>query len=140
MAPEPSRITIGTDPSGMPRRPPETGRRRRGGPPPAPSRPSAGAPQQSGRDMPTAIAVGLVLAAAFGGAAEAWAADAEAGASVAAVAAMDAPAASEVEVAEEEAVDRLSGDRVVGLRPDTARRAAPFGDPLRSPEVRPPRR
>jgi phosphatidate cytidylyltransferase len=65
IAHEPSRITIGTDPSGMPRRPPETGRRRRGGPPPAASRPSAGPPPASGRDMPTAIAVGLVLAAAF---------------------------------------------------------------------------
>ncbi|MCB0967838.1 MAG: phosphatidate cytidylyltransferase [Ilumatobacter sp.] len=65
VAPEPSRITIGTDPSGMPRRPPETGRRRRGGPPPSAARPSAGPPASSGRDMPTAIAVGLVLAAAF---------------------------------------------------------------------------
>jgi len=65
IAPEPSRITIGTDPSGMPRRPPEQGRRRRGGPPPSAARPSAGAPPSSGRDMPTAIAVGLILAAAF---------------------------------------------------------------------------
>ena len=59
IAAEPSRITIGTDPSGMPRRPPETGRRRRGGPPPSASRPSAVTPPPSGRDMPTAIAVGL---------------------------------------------------------------------------------
>jgi phosphatidate cytidylyltransferase len=63
--PEPSRITIGTDPSGMPRRPPEAGRRRRGRTPPTASRPSAGPPQSAGRDMPTAIAVGLLLAAVF---------------------------------------------------------------------------
>jgi phosphatidate cytidylyltransferase len=65
---EPSRITIGTDPSGMPRRPPaQSGGRRRGGPPPSPGRkqPGPGAPSPSGRDMPTAIAVGLLLAAAF---------------------------------------------------------------------------
>ena len=64
---EPSRITIGTDPSGMPRRPPAQAGRRRGGPQPGPrrSRPSAGAPAPSGRDMPTAIAVGLLIAAAF---------------------------------------------------------------------------
>ena len=64
---EPSRITIGTDPSGMPRRPPVQQGRRRGGPPPGPgrARPSEGAPPRSGRDMPTAIAVGLLLAAAF---------------------------------------------------------------------------
>ena len=61
---EPSRITIGTDPSGMPRRPPQQGRRR-GGPPPSASRPSAGPPPSSGRDMPVAIAVGLAIAAAF---------------------------------------------------------------------------
>jgi phosphatidate cytidylyltransferase len=62
---EPSRITIGTDPSGMPRRPAPTTRRRRGGPPPA-SGPRPGAPSQAGgRDMPAAIAVGLLLAAAF---------------------------------------------------------------------------
>ncbi len=59
---EPSRITIGTDPSGMPRRQPPSGRRRSGQSPRA-----AGAPvsRSSGRDMPAAIAVGLVLAAAF---------------------------------------------------------------------------
>jgi phosphatidate cytidylyltransferase len=66
---EPSRITIGTDPSGMPRRPPAQAGRRRGGPPPGPgrsrSRAAPGAPAPSGRDMPTAIAVGLLLAAAF---------------------------------------------------------------------------
>jgi len=64
---EPSRITIGTDPSGMPRRPPAPAGRRRGGPPVGPRRsrvPSA-APAPSGRDMPAAIAVGLILAAAF---------------------------------------------------------------------------
>ncbi len=64
---EPSRITIGTDPSGMPRRQPPSGRRRGGGPPPrvapAPSSPSS--PRGSSRDMPAAIAVGLGLAAAF---------------------------------------------------------------------------
>jgi phosphatidate cytidylyltransferase len=63
---EPSRITIGTDPSGMPRRPPEAGRRRKGARgPQAPVRPSGAPPQQSGRDMPAAIAVGLLLAAVF---------------------------------------------------------------------------
>jgi phosphatidate cytidylyltransferase len=65
VAAEPSRITIGTDPSGMPRRPPESGRRRRGRAPQGPVRPSAGPPQSSGRDMPAAIAVGLLLAAVF---------------------------------------------------------------------------
>lgn len=64
---EPSRITIGTDPSGMPRRPPAQAGRRRGGPPPGPgrTRSAPGAPASSGRDMPTAIAVGLLIAAAF---------------------------------------------------------------------------
>jgi phosphatidate cytidylyltransferase len=67
---EPSRITIGTDPSGMPRRPPANSGRRRGGPPPTKGRPHPAAPPptRSGRDMPTAIAVGLLLAAAFIGA------------------------------------------------------------------------
>ncbi|MFW2332607.1 phosphatidate cytidylyltransferase [Ilumatobacter sp.] len=60
---EPSRITIGTDPSGMPRRQPPSGRRRGGGPPPRAA--GAPAPRSSGRDMPVAIAVGLVLAGAF---------------------------------------------------------------------------
>jgi phosphatidate cytidylyltransferase len=64
---EPSRITIGTDPSGMPRRPPQqTGRRRSGAPARAP-RPGQ-PPHTGGRDMPAAIAVGLLLAAAFIGA------------------------------------------------------------------------
>lgn len=63
---EPSRITIGTDPSGMPRREPAPGgRRRRGGPPPRASQAGTAAPRTSGRDMPVAIAVGLVLAAAM---------------------------------------------------------------------------
>jgi phosphatidate cytidylyltransferase len=62
---EPSRITIGTDPSGVPRRSPAPqGRRRSATPPPGTVRRS-GPPPKSGRDMPTAIAVGLVLAALF---------------------------------------------------------------------------
>jgi phosphatidate cytidylyltransferase len=66
----PSRITIGTDPSGVPRREPPGSRgggRRRGAPPATPSRARAAAnqPPSSGRDMPAAIAVGLVLAAVF---------------------------------------------------------------------------
>ncbi len=65
VAREPSRITIGTDPSGMPRRQPQPASRRRGGPPRATGRPSAGPPRSSGRDMPAAIAVGLLIAAAF---------------------------------------------------------------------------
>ncbi|MDJ0768597.1 MAG: phosphatidate cytidylyltransferase [Ilumatobacter sp.] len=67
VAREPSRITIGTDPSGMPRRPPTQGGsgRRRGAPPPAGARPGAPVAAPSGRDMPAAIAVGLLLAAAF---------------------------------------------------------------------------
>ncbi len=64
---EPSRITIGTDPSGIPRRPP-TDTRRRGGPPSSASRTRSSPPPQRGRDMPAAIAVGLVLAAVFIGA------------------------------------------------------------------------
>lgn len=63
---EPSRITIGTDPSGIPRRtPPPTGRRRGNAPPPAAGRSRSAPPTKSGRDMPAAIAVGLLLAAAF---------------------------------------------------------------------------
>ncbi len=62
---EPSRITIGTDPSGMPRRPPTPAQRRRGAPAPAPSRSRTNPPAPKGRDMPAAIAVGLLLAAAF---------------------------------------------------------------------------
>jgi phosphatidate cytidylyltransferase len=62
---EPSRITIGTDPSGMPRRPPVTTGRRRGAPPPTTRPTRSGPPPKSGRDMPAAIAVGLLLAAVF---------------------------------------------------------------------------
>jgi phosphatidate cytidylyltransferase len=64
----PARITIGTDPSGIPRRPPVQTGRRRGGQPGA--RPSAGrtAEAPSGRDLPTAIAVGVLIAAVFLGA------------------------------------------------------------------------
>lgn len=65
---EQSRITIGTDPSGMPRRTPPPGARRRGGPTPAASRPRTTEPPASGRDMPAAVAVGLLLAAVFVGA------------------------------------------------------------------------
>lgn len=59
---EPARITIGTDPSGMPRRPDP---KRRGGAPQRP--PSAGAAPQSseGRNLPVAVASGLALAAVF---------------------------------------------------------------------------
>jgi phosphatidate cytidylyltransferase len=63
---EPSRITIGTDPSGMPRRPPvQTGRRRGGQPAGRPvSSPRAGS-QPSNRNMPVATAVGVLIAAVF---------------------------------------------------------------------------
>jgi len=59
---EPARITIGTDPSGMPRRPDP---KRRGGAPQRP--PSAGgtAPSTDGRNLPIAVASGLILAAVF---------------------------------------------------------------------------
>ncbi|NND74016.1 MAG: phosphatidate cytidylyltransferase [Ilumatobacter sp.] len=60
-SPEPARITIGTDPSGMPRRPAP---QRRGKPAQRP--PSAGGPPLSPkRNLPVAIATGLLLAAAF---------------------------------------------------------------------------
>ena len=64
---EPSRITIGTDPSGMPRRPPvQTGRRRGAtGPTARPAARASAQPTPSGRDMPVAVAVGLLIAAAF---------------------------------------------------------------------------
>lgn len=65
---EPARITIGTDPSGIPRRPPgQTGRRGSGSKSRAarPGAPSRQAPTPAKRDMPTAVAVGLLLAAAF---------------------------------------------------------------------------
>ncbi|WP_051071437.1 phosphatidate cytidylyltransferase [Ilumatobacter coccineus] len=58
---EPARITIGTDPSGMPRRPEPT---RRGGPPQRP--PTAGVPTGSDkRNLPVAVFSGLLLAAVF---------------------------------------------------------------------------
>ena len=66
---EPGRITIGTDPSGVPRRPPGTASRRRAaqqrsGRPAGPARTSAtgAAPP---RNLPTAIAAGVILAALF---------------------------------------------------------------------------
>ena len=60
---EPARITIGTDPSGMPRRP-EPQRRGGGGQGQRP--PSAGGPPPGAkRNLPVAIASGLVLAAVF---------------------------------------------------------------------------
>jgi phosphatidate cytidylyltransferase len=63
---ETSRITIGTDPSGMPRRPPlQTGRRRGGQPAGRPvSRPRT-TPQPSSRNLPVATAVGVLIAAVF---------------------------------------------------------------------------
>jgi phosphatidate cytidylyltransferase len=70
--PEPGRITIGTDPSGMSRRPVPSSGSRPGAPSRAAGRPpgrARSAPARGGgRDMPTAIAVGLLLAAAFIGA------------------------------------------------------------------------
>jgi phosphatidate cytidylyltransferase len=63
---EPARITIGTDPSGMPRRPPvQTGRRRGQQAAGRPSGPARTAPEASSRDLPTAVAVGVLLAAVF---------------------------------------------------------------------------
>ena len=59
---EPARITIGTDPSGMPRRP-DT--KRRGGSPQRPPSAGATAPTADGRNLPVAVASGLVLAAVF---------------------------------------------------------------------------
>src|SRR5262245_7855716 len=65
---EPGRITIGTDPSGVPRRPPTKGRRggvqQRSGRPAGPAR-TAGGGKTSGRDMPAAIIAGVVLAVLF---------------------------------------------------------------------------
>jgi len=62
---EPARITIGTDPSGMPRRPEP--QRRGGGPSQRPA--SQGGPLPgSKRNLPVAVASGLVLAAVFIGA------------------------------------------------------------------------
>jgi phosphatidate cytidylyltransferase len=67
---EPGRITIGTDPSGVPRRPPATrpGRRgavqQRSGRPAGPAR-TAGGVSASTRDMPAAIIAGVALAVLF---------------------------------------------------------------------------
>jgi phosphatidate cytidylyltransferase len=65
---EPGRITIGTDPSGMPRRTPDPGRRR-SGPPPRPGRPGGsarGVPTAAvPRNMSNALIVGAGLAVAF---------------------------------------------------------------------------
>lgn len=59
---EPARITIGTDPSGMPRRPDP---KRRGGSPQRPPTAGAAPPVADGRNLPVAVATGLVLAAVF---------------------------------------------------------------------------
>lgn len=59
---EPARITIGTDPSGMPRRPDP---RRRGATPQRPPRSAPSAPGPDRRNLPVAVATGLVLAAVF---------------------------------------------------------------------------
>jgi phosphatidate cytidylyltransferase len=59
---EPARITIGTDPSGMPRRPDP---KRRGAAPQRPPSAGAAAPSSDGRNLPVAVASGLALAAAF---------------------------------------------------------------------------
>jgi phosphatidate cytidylyltransferase len=59
---EPARITIGTDPSGMPRRPDP---RRRGAAPQRPPRAGGPQPGPDGRNLPLAVATGLLLAAVF---------------------------------------------------------------------------
>jgi len=59
---EPARITIGTDPSGMPRRPPP---QRRGGSPQRPPATGSRAPGGGKRNLPVAMATGLVLSAVF---------------------------------------------------------------------------
>ena len=67
---EPGRITIGTDPSGVPRRPPQGSRRRgaaaqaRSGRPAGPARTSAVQPPPP-RNLPAAIGAGLVLGGIF---------------------------------------------------------------------------
>ena len=63
---EPARITIGTDPSGMPRRPQP---QRRGGSPQRPPAAGSGTPGGGKRNLPVAVATGLLLSAAFLGAA-----------------------------------------------------------------------
>ncbi|HQV56808.1 MAG TPA: phosphatidate cytidylyltransferase [Ilumatobacteraceae bacterium] len=67
---EPGRITIGTDPTGGEARQ-APGPRRQQSDPSRPQRrpaPSRKAPPSSGRDLPTAVAVGLAMAAVFVGA------------------------------------------------------------------------
>jgi phosphatidate cytidylyltransferase len=59
---EPARITIGTDPSGMPRRPEP---RRRGGPAPRTTGSTAVVAPPGGRNLPLAVASGLILVAVF---------------------------------------------------------------------------
>ena len=59
---EPARITIGTDPSGMPRRPDP---KRRGNAPQRPPSAGGGAPAADSRNLPIAVASGLALAAVF---------------------------------------------------------------------------
>jgi phosphatidate cytidylyltransferase len=59
---EPARITIGTDPSGMPRRPDP---KRRGASPQRPPSAGATAPGGGTRNLPVAVASGLALAAVF---------------------------------------------------------------------------
>jgi len=63
---EPGRITIGTDPSGAPRRQPDPGRRR-SGPPPRSARASGAsrAGTVAPRNMSSAVVVGVVIAAIF---------------------------------------------------------------------------
>jgi phosphatidate cytidylyltransferase len=64
---EPGRIQIGTDPSGMPRRSPDPGRRRSGPPPRGgrPAGPPRGVSAQTPRNMQSAVVAGAVLAAGF---------------------------------------------------------------------------
>lgn len=66
---DPGRITIGTDPSGAPRRTPDPGRRRSGPTPRGarPSGPARGVPPTVGvpRNMQSAVVAGAVLAAVF---------------------------------------------------------------------------
>ena len=65
---EPGRITIGTDPSGTPRRSPDPGRRRSGPPPRGggrPAGPARGVAAQTPRNMQSAVVAGVVLAGGF---------------------------------------------------------------------------
>ena len=59
---EPARITIGTDPSGMPRRPQP---QRRGGSPQRPPVTGSRSPGVGKRNLPVAMATGLMLSAVF---------------------------------------------------------------------------